>query len=109
MLKITMFTAALFLGAAAAQAETANIVHVSVSYADLNIHSKAGARVLLGRLQQAARTACGGQPAISDLTESQNYQACRRQALDHAVAGIASPELVALYNGQPAPALVASK
>ena len=71
--------------------------YTTVSYADLNIHSEAGASVLLGRLKTAARAVCGPEPSIFELRETQAFAVCQKKALDRAVANVGSPELAALY------------
>ena len=91
-----------FIGTAAAQA--GGSVHaknqVLVSYADLNISSKAGAEILLFRLRVAASKSCGGVPQMGDLHAEAAYDACFKQALDGAVAHVGSPTLAELY-GKP--------
>jgi UrcA family protein len=90
------------IGAGAAQAggPAPKKTQVVVSYADLNISSKAGAEVLLFRLRVAASKSCGGVPQIGDLHAQANYDVCFKQALDDAVAHVASPTLAELY-GKP--------
>jgi len=90
------------IGTAAAQA--GGSVHtknqVVVSYADLNISSKAGAEVLLFRLRVAASKSCGGVPQMGDLHAQGAYDACFKEALNNAVAHVASPMVAEIY-GQP--------
>jgi len=83
-------------------------VQLRVSYADLNIHSRAGAQVLLNRLEQAAGAACGTQPTPLDIIGTHAYNNCRKAALKSAVGAIGSPELVAVYNNLPATERVAT-
>jgi UrcA family protein len=72
---------------------------ITVSYADLNLQSEAGARALLRRLHTAATRACRRspdnlaywqQPAISS--------SCRAEALRIAVATIDRPTVTAAYH-----------
>mgnify|MGYP001556044785 FL=1 len=90
------------IGTGAAQA--GGSVHkknqVVVSYADLNISSKAGAEILLFRLRVAASKSCGGVPQMGDLHDESAYDACYKQALDDAVAHVASPMGAEIY-GRP--------
>ena len=72
---------------------------VTVKYSDLNIGSRADARVLLGRLQAAAGTACGGAPDIRQLGRLASFDACRRSAVARAVAAVDSPMLTAMAQG----------
>ena len=73
---------------------------MAISYSDLNIHSEAGARALLGRLKMAARVVCGPEPVFGELQRTEAYETCRLSALDHAVAAIDSPELAEIYRGE---------
>jgi UrcA family protein len=87
-------TAALAIaGTASAQADDPSI---HVSYADLNLHSQQGARAILGRIEDAADQVCGGQPDMRQLTERALYQACRRQAVEHAVRDLDAPVVTAM-------------
>lgn len=70
-----------------------------VSFGDINIHSEQGAQVLLGRLRAAARLVCGPEPILLNLSGRQSYNACRKSALDDAVAAIDSPKLNEAYRG----------
>jgi UrcA family protein len=88
------------MGAAQAGRSVHKKNQVTVSYADLNISSKAGAEVLLFRLRVAASKACGGAPVMFDLHAEATYDACFKDALDKAVAQVASPLLAQIY-GQP--------
>lgn len=85
-------------------AEAGGSVHkknqVVVSYADLNISSKAGAEILLFRLRVAASKSCGGVPQMGDLHAGIAYDACFKQALDNAVARVGSPMVAEIY-GEP--------
>jgi len=72
----------------------------TVAFGDLNIHSEQGAQVLLRRLRMAARLVCGPQPMRLDLSRWQFYNACRKTAIDDAVAAIGSPKLNEVYRGQ---------
>ena len=68
---------------------------VTVKYNDLNIGSRAGAQVLLKRIEAAANTACGGAPDIRQLNQLASFEACRKSALATAVAAVDSPMLTA--------------
>ena len=72
---------------------------VSVKYGDLNIGSRAGAQVLLRRIEAAANTACGGEPDIRQLKQLAIFEACRRSAVAKAVVAVDSPMLTALARG----------
>jgi len=72
---------------------------VMVKYSDLNIRSRAGAQVLLKRIELAANTACGGAPDIRQLNQLAGFEACRRSAVTRAVVAVASPMLTAMARG----------
>ena len=68
-----------------------------VSYADLDLRKEADARVLLGRLQQAAYHACGGNPqfhpsyVLMPQKTTQVFESCRKNAIVRAPSSSASP------------------
>jgi UrcA family protein len=76
---------------------------VPVSYADLDPQKEADARVLLTRLQQAAYTACGGNPRHHPSHElmprktERVFEECRRNAITRALGVIKSPTLSRLF------------
>jgi UrcA family protein len=68
-----------------------------VSYSDLNLNSPNGAKVLYGRLQNAAHKVC--LPFESrDIERKIIWQKCFDQAIDEAVTQINKPTLTALRN-----------
>jgi UrcA family protein len=71
---------------------------VTVSFADLNIASEAGADTLLHRIRRAAKQACGEHGP--SLVEFADWQACVTGASDDAVRSVHSSLLTALYSGQ---------
>lgn len=67
---------------------------VTVSYADLNVASRSGARVLYKRIQAAAQSACS-----YFLFESDEEEAlCVRRAIASAVAKVDQPALSAVFD-----------
>jgi len=72
---------------------------MTISFADLNVHSELGAGVLLNRIRMAARMVCGPEPMFLDLGGQRFYEACRKNALDSAVAAVDAPVVVELYRG----------
>lgn len=78
------------------------VASVSVSYADLNLSSTAGAQALYARLADAAEQVCGGEPRPESLREiaryeQANFESCYEQALADAVAKVDSARLYALH------------
>lgn len=75
-------------------------VTIKVSFADLNINSDAGAKVLYSRLKRASENACDLDSYISSgLNEYRKAKACYEAALDEAVAGIDSDALQQMHEG----------
>jgi len=73
---------------------------ITVSYADLNLQSEAGARALLRRLHTAATNACR-RPRSDNLAywkEPVISPSCRAEALRIAVATIDRPTVTAAYH-----------
>jgi UrcA family protein len=92
--------AAMLSCAAPVLAQTSDTVpSVTVKYSDLNIGSRAGAQVLLKRIEAAAKTACGGAPDIRQLDQLASFEACRTSALARAVVAVDSPMLTAMAHG----------
>src|SRR5882757_4036839 len=82
----------------AAQAADLESRQMSVSYADLNIESAAGLKVLYGRLQFAARRVCAPFDDGQHRTVNFHFRVCYRNALDSAVAKINKPTLTAMHS-----------
>ena len=74
---------------------------VAVRTSDLDLSRAADAKVLLGRLRQAASETCGGAPSLGDLPARAAYRACMAATMDNAVAGLHAPVVTALYQGAP--------
>lgn len=74
---------------------------VKVSYADLDIHSKAGAAVLYTRLKRASEEVCGIQSHVinGSLTVTLKARACFRETLETSVRKIDSDALQEIHAG----------
>jgi UrcA family protein len=101
--RLVMISAGIaFLGLAgasnAAQPGDPESRRVSVSYADLNIESAAGLKVLYGRLQFAARRVCAPFDDGQHRTVNFHFRGCYSNALDSAVAKINKPALTAMHS-----------
>jgi len=90
------------LGAAGngSHAYAAESLHMTVSYADLNLQAAAGAEALYRRLQAAAQHVC--YPLDDGLRGGRNFkfQKCFKTALDSAVAQVNMPILTAMHSGK---------
>jgi UrcA family protein len=75
-------------------------MRVSVSYADLNIESAPGLRLLYGRLQSAARRVCAplddGRQSLGNFP----FHRCYETALNSAIADIDKPVLTAMHKSR---------
>lgn len=89
-------------GGDAAFAQTTDTVSVKVSYTDLNLSSDAGAKVMLQRIVNAARTICGPEPTAP--LDGVGYARCVKGTTDRAVAEFDNPNLTAVNRGQKTPA-----
>jgi UrcA family protein len=99
----TLAALGLFATAYAASArpmiETADMVSTPVSYADLNLSTEAGAKVMLRRITNAARDICGSEPPRKEFDTYHLYGACLKTVTDRAVAKLNSPLVTALNSG----------
>ena len=73
---------------------------VVVQYADLDLNSAAGNKVLYARLSAAAERACGNEPSARDLKRHAQYRACFDTTLNRAVDKIGTRELQALHTSK---------
>ena len=85
------------IAAAPTQFETER---VTVSYADLNIHSAAGARVLYSRLKAASESVCHVESyrELGSLSRVADAENCFDETLDEAVAEIDSAALKRIHS-----------
>ena len=66
----------------------------TVSYADLDVAADAGAKVLLQRIQSAAKVVCAPEPAT--LADRPAYKACYDRAVSHALTRLGNAKVSAL-------------
>jgi UrcA family protein len=71
-------------------------INVNVKFADLNISSPAGARVLYDRIRAAAENACSYYWFKTDADEAR----CVHEAIANAVIKVNQPTLSAVYNAK---------
>lgn len=93
--------AALLLSTAPAHAAGFNdpdVTSVRVRFADLDLNTNSGTHDLYMRLRGAARSACGDETEIVDLTEYRDIIRCEQTSIEKAVAQIDRPLLTALYD-----------
>lgn len=93
MLKqVIIATFAIAAVATSAGAQEARAVHVSL--AGIDTHSESGARVILQRIEFAARTVCGPMPA--HLERITQYDPCVRSVTQETVSRLNNPFVTAL-------------
>ena len=61
---------------------------IVVSYGDINVRQASGARILLSRIDMAADNVCGPEPDMRDLGAWRSFRACRKTAMDNAMASL---------------------
>lgn len=88
------------IGSAAPPRQLDNL-SVRVSYADLDIHSTAGAKVLYSRLKRAAEEVCGIRAHIinGSLAQTLKTRECFRDTLEASVEKIDSDALEEVHAG----------
>lgn len=72
-----------------------------VRYGDLNLGVELDAKKMLGRIDRAAVTACGGwHPfGLSDGLMQKNFEKCRADAVARAVLDLGAPLVTRIYTG----------
>jgi UrcA family protein len=75
-------------------------VTVTVSTADLNMGSEAGARAALHRIQYAANEICGGDGGERGLGEQMESRSCVQATVKRTVASVNLPTLTAVSQGR---------
>ncbi len=113
MIAATMTAAALVFGAAgvaSAQSTTAEAgSSMTVRLAGIDLASKDGAVFALHRIEAAADTVCGGEPAVREWTRHAAYDQCRAAAVKGAVAAVGRTTLSQVADASyKAPVFVAS-
>lgn len=116
-MKHTMLIAAAAFAAAAmasapAAARTTERFATPVGYADLNLGNRAGADVMINRIESAARDGCGARFGRISLREHLLLRACVRGSADRAVTHLGHPLVTARYierGGRPGMVTVADR
>lgn len=70
---------------------------IRVSYAELDINKPRGLEVLYSRIQRAAKTVCGFDYSMRDLSRGRHVTSCYQAAVEDAVKQINRPTLTALH------------
>jgi UrcA family protein len=99
---MTAFT----MSAMSAETPRVRAYSVKVNYSDLDLTKADDAREMLGRLERAASTVCGGNerfyPTYKSLTgrPARFFEECREDALSRAVATVDARELWAAFGSE---------
>lgn len=110
---IPAWAALVCLAIPAAQADTRPekkmlVASVRVTYADLDLTQREDAQTLLGRIQDAAYRACGGDPRrhmnydVMPTRVQAVFKECREDAVARAIAEIHTPALSQAHVAMPA-------
>lgn len=70
---------------------------MTVRFADLNLESPEGARVLYSRIRTAAESLCGEQFSLWDGNRSREWKDCYRDTIERAVVQLNRPTLTAMH------------
>lgn len=99
---VAVMLVALSFGARAdTSSPSANITgHREVYYGDLNLDAEQDAKIMLQRIERAARKACGGHPTFSSYTGSLDgtFEECRGKAIQRAVKQLGAPMVTRIYS-----------
>jgi UrcA family protein len=113
MPRIVLLSLAAILSAALAQNAAAQPDYrypliertVAVSYHDLDLSKPADARIMLDRINQAARRACGFRPerdkaySIASQFVTRDFTGCMARATEQAIANVRAPLVSQMYAG----------
>jgi UrcA family protein len=71
-----------------------------VYYGDLNLNIEQDAKIVLQRIEQAAKKACGGHPTFSSYTGrlDDTFDECRRDAIARTVKQLGAPMVTRIYS-----------
>jgi UrcA family protein len=71
-----------------------------VHYGDLNLNVEQDAKIMLQRIERAAKKACGGHAAFSSYTGSLDptFEECRSKAVQRAVKQLGAPRVTGIYS-----------
>jgi UrcA family protein len=71
-----------------------------VYYGDLNIETEQDAKIILQRIERAAKKACGGHPTFSSYTGrlDDTFDECRSEAIARTVKQLGAPMVTRIYS-----------
>ena len=71
-----------------------------VYYGDLNLNAEQDAKIMLQRIERAAKKACGGHPTFGSISHRSDhaFEECRREAIQRTVKQLGAPVLTRIYS-----------
>jgi UrcA family protein len=71
-----------------------------VYYGDLNIDTEQDAKIMLQRIERAAKKACGGHATFSSYTGSldRTFEQCRSEAIERTVKRLGAPMVTRIFS-----------
>ena len=71
-----------------------------VYYGDLNLNAEQDAKIMLQRIEEAAKKACGGHPTFSSYTGrlDNTFGECRSEAIARTVKQLGAPMVTLIYS-----------
>jgi UrcA family protein len=71
-----------------------------VHYGDLNLNAEQDAKIMLQRIERAAKKACGGHATFSSYTPTldHTFEECRCKAIQRAVKQLGAPLVTRIYS-----------
>jgi UrcA family protein len=82
---------------------------IVVRFSELDLTREQGARVLIGRIERAARLVCGPEPSQLSLSEHQAFRGCVTQATFRSVRRVDAPLVTAIYRSDAQRLLLAQR
>jgi UrcA family protein len=72
----------------------------AVYYGDLNLDTEQDAKIMLQRIERAAKKACGGHATFSSFTGSldHTFEECRGEAIQRTVKQLGAPMVTRIYS-----------
>ncbi len=72
----------------------------AVYYGDLNLDTEQDAKIMLERIERAAKKACGGHPTFGSYTHlpDHTFEECRTEAIQRTVKQLGAPMVTRIYS-----------
>ncbi|MGO9949572.1 MAG: UrcA family protein [Steroidobacteraceae bacterium] len=72
----------------------------AVYYGDLNLSAEQDAKIMLQRIERAAKKACGGHPTFGSYSHRSDhaFEECRREAIQRTVKQLGAPMVTRIYS-----------